>query len=163
MSVAPDGKYEDAHFGTLSVVPEEVAEYGDASTYVPSEYATKLTTIAGSVRDKNHLLVGEGESGQARPGVFQMRGVNYRSGESTQLQEEYNNRRMPLAIAHEIVLSESPVEHGLVSAYAVEDPSLVHEAKIINVKRQRVLRILMIAVIVILVIGVVIPVVLKPQ
>lgn len=110
------------------------------------------------VPEKTLCIRDEQEFGQVQPGAVHMMGTNHPpASRSMDTHEDLLSPR----IQHEMVPPEyAHVESGMLSAIAVEDSSVVHEATIINTKRQRILRILFVAAILIVVIGVVVPVVL---
>jgi len=175
----------------LPVVPEEFTEYTPAAI-VPRQYDEKLaarvpmssrhhdenlasgTTITR--RSKNYRSLDEvsgedvdkveeekEEEEEVCPGVVFIRGTSYRSGDTTEPYEEYNNERSQASIEPRVSANiESFVlsDGSLLSAYEVEDSTVVQEARIINVKKQRVMSILLVTVMIIVTIGVVVPITL---
>ncbi len=113
------------------------------------------------------MFLGENESHEVRPGAVHVRGTSYRSGlSSPSYNEERNNEIMPPVVEQRVMASrEDALASGesMVSAYAVDDPSPVQEAKVINVKRQRILLVLLVSMIIIIMVAVIVPVVIKTR
>ena len=113
---------------------------------------------------ENPFTHGYEERGLVQPGAVHVMGTGsqVRNEENTrETYEDYMNERSQSGFELDIASnSESIAEKGVASAYEVEDPSVVHEAEIINVKRQRAIRLLMASGIIIAVVAVVVPVVM---
>lgn len=182
--VLPDG-LEEYGMATVAAPPKAFAEYSETSTarlrhdktgiYRGESNSCKVRPGAIQVEsvgenvarpaypshDKSHILHAESNSREARPGAVQVRGVSYHSGLSSPFyDEEHNHESMPPVVDQGQSLAGNLANESVVSAYAVDEPSLVHEARIIDTKRQRILLILGFTTIIIVVVAIIVPVVL---